>query len=147
MFYLPIFIVIAATATYHLCSKSMPHHINPFLNLLVVYIVAGLTSFVYFMITNEGQSLISSLGSINYAVPMMALSIVGLEFGFILLYRFGWDISLGPLVNGIIVAVILIVVGVLAFNEVLSINKVIGISLCLFGLVLLNSKPKVKIAK
>ncbi|NLY82283.1 MAG: hypothetical protein GX078_05860 [Clostridiales bacterium] len=144
MFYLPILIVIATTATYHLCSKSMSKHINPFLNLLIVYIVAALSSFIYFMLTNQGEGIISSLGNINYAVPMLALSIVGLEFGFILLYRTGWDISLGPLVNGIIVAVILVIVGLLAFNEVLGINKVIGISLCLIGLVMLNYQPKCK---
>ena len=144
MFYFPILIVLMTTASFHLCPKSMSKHINPFLNLLIVYIVAALSSFIYFMLTNQGEGIISSLGNINYAVPMLALSIVGLEFGFILLYRTGWDISLGPLVNGIIVAVILVIVGLLAFNEVLGINKVIGISLCLIGLVMLNYQPKCK---
>ncbi len=140
MYYLPIIIVVVCTAIYHLCSKSMPKHVNPFFNILIVYIIALLASLAFFIISFDNMNLIEILHSINYAVPILALSLLGLELGFIMLYRVGWNISLGALVNGILASTILAVLGVILFSEEFGINRIIGLSLCFIGLFLL-SKP------
>jgi len=63
-----------------------------------------------------------------------------LELGFLLAYRAGWKISLGPLVSNVAVAILLIPVGLLLFREKISLVNLIGIGVCLLGLVLVNHK-------
>ena len=71
----------------------------------------------------------------------MGLAILGLEFGFLLAYRAGWNISKAGIVSATAVAVILIPVGVIAFKERLSLLNGLGLMLCILGLVLVNLKP------
>lgn len=68
----------------------------------------------------------------------MGLAIVGLEFGYINLYRAGWNISTGSLVANVSLAIILIFVGVLLYHEQITRNQMIGIGLCLLGILFLN---------
>jgi len=49
------------------------------------------------------------------------ITIVGLEVGFIQMYRAGWNISIGSLVANIILAVVLIIVGLLIYKDNISI--------------------------
>ena len=142
MYYVPILIVITCTVIYHLCSKSMPKHVNPFFNILIVYIIAFITSLIYFLLSNENVGIIESIKAINYAVPILAISLVGLEMGFLMLYRIGWNISIGALVNGILASTMLAIIGVIAFEENFGVNRIIGLSLCFVGLYLLSNPKK-----
>jgi multidrug transporter EmrE-like cation transporter len=65
--------------------------------------------------------------------------VIGLEAGFIFLYRAGWKVSTGPLVANAIVSLGMIVIGLLFYKESLSIKQIIGIALCMGGLVLVNT--------
>jgi uncharacterized membrane protein len=69
----------------------------------------------------------------------LGLAIVGLETGFIYLYRAGWKVSIGPLVANSLVALGMIVIGLLFYKESLSLKQIIGIVLCMGGLVLVNT--------
>lgn len=60
----------------------------------------------------------------------------------ILLYRVGWDISVGTLVGNISVSLALVVVGVLLWNESLDAMKIAGIAVCLLGLYVVNRPEK-----
>lgn len=63
---------------------------------------------------------------------------MGLEFGYIQLYRAGWSVSVGPLVCNITLACVLLVIGVLLYKEVLHLPQILGMLLCVAGLVLIN---------
>lgn len=69
---------------------------------------------------------------------MLGVAIVGLEFGYIMAYRAGWNISVGSLVANIILAIVLIPVGIFFYKEGFDLNKVFGVILCLAGLILIN---------
>jgi multidrug transporter EmrE-like cation transporter len=68
------------------------------------------------------------------------VAIVGLEVGFMLAYRAGWNITLAGLVSSTTVSLLLIPVGLLFFRESLTAVNALGIALCLAGLVLVNYK-------
>jgi len=77
---------------------------------------------------------------LNWTSLVLGVAILGLELGFLLAYRVGWNISLGSLVANSLVALVLIPVGVIFYHEGFSLDKIIGVVLCLAGLVMIN-KP------
>ena len=77
---------------------------------------------------------------LNWATVVMGLAIVGLEAGNILMYKAGWNISVGSLINNITVSIILLFVGLLLYKEKITPTQIAGIVLCLAGLVLVNRK-------
>jgi drug/metabolite transporter (DMT)-like permease len=61
-----------------------------------------------------------------------------LELGNILMYRVGWNISIGSLVANILLGLALIVIGYLFYKETISAKQLAGIAFCILGLVLIN---------
>ena len=57
-------------------------------------------------------------------------------------YRAGWQVSVGSLVANIALAVILVFVGALFYQEKITGFQAVGILLCLAGLVFLNIRPR-----
>ena len=112
-------LAIAATVAYHVVLKLTPASANPFLSLLVTYAVVTL---------------------VFAAALALAVTIVALDLGFLLLYRSGYDISLGALVTQSAAAMVLLLVGALVFREKLSLANGVGIALCLAGLWLVNRR-------
>ena len=62
---------------------------------------------------------------------------MGLEAGYIYLYKAGWEISVGSLIASVLLAIALIAVGVLVYKEPISLRKA-GVILCLVGLYFIN---------
>ena len=139
-YYLPLICVIVANTLYHICSKHIPSAANPFAMLVVTYLVAAIVAFSAFWATAHGGSFIGQIKSVTWAPIGLGLCVVGLEIGFILLYRFGWNISLASLVTSVSVAMVLLVVGLLIYKEHIDINKIIGVALCVAGLIFISKQ-------
>lgn len=54
-----------------------------------------------------------------------------------LLYRAGWPISKAFITVNIILAIVLVMVGAIIFHEPINIKKIIGIILCILGILFL----------
>lgn len=54
------------------------------------------------------------------------------------MYRSGWEISKGSLISNLCIAIILLIIGVLAFKEGITIKKLMGVVLYLMGFLLIN---------
>lgn len=145
-YYFPILLVVASNIAYHICAKSIPSQMNFLVSLMITYFVAGVfTLGMFFLlpqITSMGQhadmSLVNQIKQTNWAPIALGIAIVGLELGNILMYRVGWNISLGSLVANITLALILVLIGGLFYKEIITVNHGIGIVLCLIGLVFIN---------
>ena len=75
---------------------------------------------------------------INWTSVILALAIVGLEVGYVFVYRAGWSVSTASVVANIGLACVLLIVGYFLYRENVSINQIVGILVCMFGLVLIN---------
>lgn len=137
-YYLPIALTIVANVFYHICQKSMPQNLNPVLALIVTYLTAALLCVFVLVFNLKGHSLAVEIGKINWAPIALGVAILGLELGFLLAYRVGWNISLGALISNISVSVLLIPIGVAVYKEALSPQTAMGIILCIAGLILIN---------
>ena len=139
-YYLPIITVVCSSVIYHVCAKSTSPKINAFASLAVTYLIGAVVSAALYYLTSPTKRLAEELSRVNWATLVLGLAIVGLEAGNIFMYKVGWDISLGPLVTSSTLAVTLLAVGVLFYREELSLTKVVGIVLCVAGLILVNKK-------
>jgi uncharacterized membrane protein len=139
-FYLPIALVIVSNVFYHVFQKSIPNGANPILSLIITYLTAAVVSLMILPFCLKDTSLAAEIKKINWATLALGASIIGLELGFLLAYRAGWNISLGSLIANTLVSLLLIPIGILAYKEALSTLNAMGILLCIGGLILINYK-------
>ena len=96
----PILLIIASNVCYNIAAKSTPGGVNPFASLLVTYLVSALATGVMFAVSSVGKDgILVQFRQINWSSVALGLSLVGLEFGYIMAYRAGWQVSVGSLVE------------------------------------------------
>ena len=134
----PIALIVVSNIFYNVCSKETPARINPFASLTVTYLVAALLSAVLYVAFNPGGGLLREYKNLNWTSFVLGLAVVGLEAGSIFMYKAGWNISSGQLVYSMILAICLILIGVFAYRESIGTTKIIGLLVCMAGLVLIN---------
>ena len=135
---LPIFLVVLSNCFYNICSKSTPHGIHPFATLMITYITAAIITGVLFVFMAGPDNVVTELGKINWTSIALGIAIIGLETGYILAYRAGWQINTAPLVANTLLAFALVVVGAILFKESITPKQIIGIIVCLSGMILIN---------
>jgi len=134
----PVALVVLSNTIYQLCAKSVPEGMNPLASLTVTYLIGAVVSCVLYYILNRDANLLREIRLTNCAPVVLGIVIVGLEVGFIYAFRAGWQVSITQIVTSAMVAVILIFVGHLLYREAITWNKIVGIIVCLAGLVLIN---------
>ncbi|MEX1071259.1 MAG: EamA family transporter [Anaerolineales bacterium] len=140
MFYGAIALTVISNVLYHILQKSIPGGVNPVFSLIVVYVVAAAASLLLLPLFPLQAGFAEELRKVNWASIGLGAVIVGLELGFLLAYRAGWNISLASLVSNTTVALLLVPVGLLLFKEHITPVNTVGIVLALAGLVLVNWK-------
>ncbi len=134
----PIALVVLSNTLYQICAKSVPEGMNPLASLTVTYLVGAAVSCALYFILNRNANLLREIRLTNWAPIVLGVVIVGLEVGFIYAFRAGWRISMAQIVSSAVLAMILIFVGYLLYHEAITWNKIVGIIVCLAGLVLIN---------
>ncbi len=138
LFYISIIITILSSALYHFSQKQIPAGVDPIVSVIVTYVVAiVLCSLLLYFIPPEG-GLLASIRTLNWSTYVLALSIVGLETGFLLVYRSGWSIGLAAVLVNVAASLILVPVALLYFKNSLNWVNIVGILVCLVGLYMLN---------
>lgn len=139
LFYFSITLAIASSALYHFVAKSTPANVNFTVSLLVTYGVAFVaTLFTFFFFPTS--SVVAELKQLNWASIGLALAVMGIEFGYLLMYRAGWNLGIAAVLVTVLAALILVPVAVFVFKDKLSWVNIAGILVCLAGLVMLNWK-------
>ena len=134
----PVLVVVAANTLYNITAKSTPSQVDAFAALALSYGVAAVCSLVLFFLTAENKNLIEQIAKTNWASLALGVAIVGLEFGYIYVYRSGWKVSTASLVANISLACVLLVVGLLLYRETLTLKQIIGMAICAVGMILIT---------
>lgn len=137
--FFPIAVIVSSNVVYNICTKAVPGHIDPFAALLVTYSVGAAICAVILAVTHRGLSL-SLFSGINWASFLLALSVVFLEFGYILAFRAGWNISICSIVANVALAIALFIIGIIFYKESVSMRQTVGMAICLVGLFVINMK-------
>jgi drug/metabolite transporter (DMT)-like permease len=133
-------IAITGQVLYHVAQKSVPAGTNPVVSLLAFYLIAAALTLPLLALYPLSGSVAAELGKLNWAVYAVALSIVLIEIGFLLAYRFGGELSITFVATAAIVTTSTFLLGVLWLNESLSVQKVVGTVMCLSGIAIISWK-------
>ena len=134
----PMLVVVGANTFYHISAKSTSGNIDLFASLTLTYLIAGIVSLLMFFLTGGQKSLLQEFAKANWATYVLSATIVFLEFGYLMVYRVGWPVSIASLVSNLILACILLFVGVLFYKEIITARQLVGCVVCAFGLFLIS---------
>lgn len=133
----PVLVVVGANTIYNISTKSTPANVNAFASLAMTYVMAALSSVVLFFLTSNSKNLLAELAKTNWTAYALGIAIIGLEFGYICIYRAGWKIGVASLVANISLACVLLVVGYFFYKEVITLKQLLGMGVCAIGLMLI----------
>lgn len=125
--------------TYHIFQKSVPAGVHPIAAIIMAYGMGLLFGLVLLFLTGDPATALRTSRYANWAVYGIGLSVFVMETGFLLSYRNGWNMSTGVTVCNVVVILLLIPIGTIFFREYLNIANMLGIFLCIAGLLLLHT--------
>lgn len=140
LFYFSIALAIASSALYHFVAKSTPSNVNFTVSLLVTYAVAFVVTLIGFFFFSPTNGISAELKQLNWASIGLAIAIVGIEFGFLLTYRAGWNLGIAAVLVNVVASLILVPAAIFFFKDKISWVNILGILVCLVGLVMLTWK-------
>ncbi len=136
----PIALVVCSNVVYQICAKSLPEGLHPLVSLTVTYAVGAVASAVLYFVLNPQGNLLQEYDKLNWAPFAFGIVLVALEAGWIYAYKAGWPVSTASIVHSAFLAAALIFVGKFLYHEPLTWNKLVGVAICLVGLLFINHK-------
>ena len=140
LFYFSISLAILSSAFYHFVAKSTPSNVNFTVSLLVTYVLAFVVTLIGFLFFPVRNGVLTEIKQLNWASIGLAIAVVGIEFGFLLVYRSGWNLGIAAVLVNVVASLILVPVAIWVFKDKISWINIMGILVCLAGLVMLNWK-------
>ncbi|UTH75891.1 EamA family transporter [Chromobacterium sp. IIBBL 290-4] len=131
MFFTSLLLAVAGAVVYHLAIKQVPQDANPFFALAISYGAALMFCLIGLWWFPGGQRGVSAL---NWSSLGVALGIFGIEIGFLLAYRAGWNVGYAALSVNVLTAAILLPLGWWLFSEQPSAGRLAGVGLSMAGL-------------
>ncbi|MFK7732089.1 MAG: hypothetical protein AB8B48_10780 [Pseudomonadales bacterium] len=129
-------IVIVSILMYQTFIKAVPEHINPINALLTFYITALVCTLIAAKLLPATQGAVS-ISEFSWAAAAVGVAIVGIELGYLLMYRSGWHLATAPLITMGAASILLLPISLLVFQQPWSTRYLFGIGFCLLGLYLL----------
>jgi drug/metabolite transporter (DMT)-like permease len=138
MRWLPLGLIVLSNVAYHLGQKAVPRAAHPVVAALAMYAVASVGALVALLLVSPGPTRASAGAVLHWSVALVGLGILGVEIGFLLVYRSGWEISTASLLASVLLTLVLVPIAELAFREPWSVTRLVGLVLALSGLWLLG---------
>jgi uncharacterized membrane protein len=136
----PMATIVGSFILYHISIKALRPDLHPLAFLVGVYIVAlVLTIALWLAFPALGPTGVQA-GDMVWVV-MLGVALVGIEFGFLMAYRNGWTVSVAPTFSNVTLALIMVPVGALFLKEKIGWQGLIGLGLCVCGLILMARRP------
>ena len=141
MLFVPALIAIIGAVGYQYFVKQIPAEINPVVSIIGTYIAVLTLSFFLLPFFPADGGLLKHFRQLTWVQLAVAVCVLALEFGFLLMYRYGWNLSTGNLVTGVIINIILVTLGVVLLGEKISLTTAIGIAISILGVALIGYRP------
>lgn len=133
--YIPVVVVIVSAALYHMSQKLASRGGNPWRMLAAAYFLAFLVSLLLSKpwqdVGGWGTDLRASWGPI----VLLGLACVGIEGGYMIAYRMGWNITSLWIHTALGSSAAVLGLGALFFHEGVTTRSLAGWGIALVGLV------------
>lgn len=137
---IPIVLIIISNIVYHVTTKNIPKEVNSFLSLAITYLTGMIIAVAMYCLTSKPYKILTDIHKLNWTSYIVGLAIVGVEIGYLYMYRLGWNISKGSLIANVSLAILLIIIGALFYKEHIGLYQIVGIAFCIVGLIFVNLK-------
>ena len=138
MFYVSAIVAILGAVCYQYFVKQIPASLNPLVSVIAMYIAAMVLGFLLLPVIPPQGGLMQHVRKLSWLQLALAGSVMMIELGFLLMYRYGWTLSAGNLVTGVFINITLVVLGVALLGEKVSTLNAIGIACCILGVALIS---------
>ncbi len=138
MFYISALVAILGGAGYQVLIKRVPVTLNPLVNVVAVYIAVIVLCLVLLPLFPLEGGVVKHLKQLSWLHLALAVSVTMIELGFLLMYRYGWNLSTGNLITSVFINVVLVVIGISLLSEKLSLINLAGIALSIVGVALIS---------
>ena len=137
--YWPILLAVGSNGVYQICAKSSPRDLDPFASLCITYLVGAAASCaMYFLTHRDMGELMREYTHLSWTPFVLGLAVVGLEVGNLYIYRVGWSLNTGYVVQSILLSILLIFVGFFLYHEAITWTKLAGMAFCTVGIFFIN---------
>ncbi len=141
MFYISIILAILGGVGYQYFVKLIPQTLNPIVSILMVYITGIFLCLLLLPFYPSEGGLATQVRQLNWIQIAIALSVLAIELGFLLMYRYGWNLTTANITTGVFTNLLLIALGILVIGEKISPINGLGILLSIIGVALIGYKP------
>ncbi len=141
MFYISAISAIIGAVGYQYFVKRVPVTLNPVVSLIGIYASVLVLSIVLLLFFRGEGGLPAQFKQLSWVQLAIAGSVILIEIGFLLMYRYGWNLSTGNLVTGAVINIILLGIGAILLREKVSAINLLGIALSILGVTLIGYRP------
>lgn len=138
MKWLSFWITVGSGTLYHVCQKSISAKAHPLVSLGVTYTIALCLTLCLIPFFPVSGSLKDTFTSLNWASFLLPVAIIGLEAGYLLVYRSGWHLGVVAALTTAAIILLLVPISAVFFREPISIAKICGVLLCVAGILLIQ---------
>ncbi len=138
MYYISACVAIAGAVGYQYFIKRVPESLNPIVSVIAMYVAVLTFSVILLPLFPIQGGLLYHFRQLSWIQLALAVSIIMIELGFLMMYRYGWSLGTGNLVTGVFVNIILVGLGVALLGEKVNLVNAIGIAFCILGVALIS---------
>jgi drug/metabolite transporter (DMT)-like permease len=138
MFYLSAGVAITGMVGYQYFVKRVPETLNPIISIMSMYVVVLMLGAILLPFFPSVGGIKNQIRELSWIQIALAASVIMIELGFLLMYRYGWSLSTGNLVTGVFINLILVGLGVVLLGEKINLTNFLGIFFCILGVVLIS---------
>lgn len=141
IYYISALMAIMGTIGYHFFVKKIPSTIDPVVSVVAIYIFVLILSAIILPIFVDRANIMDHVRQVNWIQFAIACAVIFMELGFLLMYRYGWNLSTGNIVTGVAINLALVAIGILFLKEQLSAINVVGALMCIAGVAMISYAP------
>ena len=138
MYQISACIAIAGAVGYQYFVKRVPGSLNPIVSVIAIYVAVLTLSVILLPLFPADGGLLHHFRQLSWIQLALAVSVIMIELGFLLMYRYGWTLSTGSLVTGVFINLTLVGLGVTLLGEKINAVNAIGIAFCILGVALIS---------
>lgn len=141
MFYISAGIAIIGAVGYQYFVKRVPGSLNPIVSIIGMYVAVLALGMILLPLFPAEGGLRHQIRQLSWIQIALAISVIMIELGFLLMYRYGWSLGTGNLVTGVFINLVLVGLGMTLLGEKVNLINTIGIASCILGVALISYRP------
>ena len=126
-------IVILSQVSYQLAQKALPGSVKPFAALAVVYGIATGACLLTALLSGSIPAVREYGAYLSFPILLLSVAVIGIEAGFLLLYRGGGAVSTAYTTASAGTVVGLLLIGALWRREPINARQLLGLTLAALG--------------